>query len=74
MVRPYYKWEKDYCCVDISYQDLKKRYNTPYAWVLSDIKPIDDVWHYEHPQGAVIWVKDVQPIDEMQDKRIRYGY
>lgn len=35
---------------------------------------IEDVWFYDHPQGAVIWVKDVQPIDEMQDERIRYGY
>lgn len=25
-------------------------------------------------QGAVIWVKNVQPIDEMSDERIRYGY
>ena len=61
-------------CVDISYTDLKKRYKTPYAWVLSKIEPIEDIWQYEHPQGAVIWVKDVQPIDEMQDERIRYGY
>jgi hypothetical protein len=61
-------------CVDISYSDLKKRYKTPYAWVLSDVTPIKDIWYYKHSQGAVIWVKDVQPIDEMQDERIRYGY
>lgn len=61
-------------CVDASYAELKKRYKTPYAWVLSKIKPIEDIWYYEHPQGAVIWVKDVQPIDEMCDERIRFGY
>lgn len=66
--------ERDKHRVDISYTDLKKRYKTPYAWVLSKIKPIEDIWYYKHPQGAVIWVKDVQPIDEMQNERIRYGY
>lgn len=66
--------EREEHCVDISYADLKRRYKTPYAWVLTDVKPIEDVWFYVHPQGAVIWVKDVQPIDEMQDERIRYGY
>lgn len=66
--------ERDKHRVDISYTDFKKRYKTPYAWVLSKIKPIEDIWYYKHPQGAVIWVKDVQPIDEMQNERIRYGY
>lgn len=66
--------ERDRHCVDISYADLKKRYKTPYAWVLSKIEPIEDIWYYEHPKGAVIWVKNVQPIDEMRDERIRYGY
>lgn len=61
-------------CVDISYSDLKKRYKTPCAWVLTDVELIQDILYYEHPQGAVIWVKDVQPIDEMQDERNRYGY
>lgn len=66
--------EREKHCVDISYADLKKRYKTTYAWVLTDVEPIEDVWFYDHPQGAVIWVKDVQPIDEMQGERIRYGY
>ena len=72
----YSNWtdERDKHCVYITYADIRKRYKTPYAWVLSKIAPIEDIWHYEHPQGAVIWVKDVQPIDEMQDERIRYGY
>lgn len=62
--------ERDKHCVDISYIDLKKRYKTPYAWVLSKIKPIEDIWYYKHPQGAVIWVKDVQPIDKMIQIRL----
>lgn len=62
--------ERDKHCVDISYTDLKKRYKTPYAWVLSKIKPIEDIWYYKHPQGAVIWVKDVQPIDKMIQIRL----
>lgn len=72
----YSNWtdERDKHCVYITYADLRKRYKTPYAWVLSKIEPIEDIWYYEHPQGAVIWVKDVQPIDEMKDERIRYGY
>ena len=72
----YSNWtdEIDKHCVYITYADIRKRYKTPYAWVLSKIEPIEDIWYYEHPQGAVIWVKDVQPIDEMQDERIRYGY
>lgn len=72
----YSNWadERDKHCVYITYADLRKRYKTPYAWVLSKIEPIEDIWYYKHPQGAVIWVKDVQPIDEMQDERIRYGY
>lgn len=66
--------EREKHCVDISYSELRKRYKNPYAWVLSEIKPIEDIWYYEHPKGAVIWVKNVVPIDEMQDERIRYGY
>lgn len=58
---------RDRHCVNASYAELKKRYKTPYAWVLSKIQPIEDIWYYGHPQGAVIWVKDVQPIDEMHD-------
>ena len=66
--------EREKHCVDISYSELRKRYKNPYAWVLSEIKPIEDIWYYEHPKGAVIWVKNVVPIDEMQDERIKYGY
>ena len=53
---------------------LKERYKNPHAWVLADVEPVEDVWYYDHPNGAVIWVKDVSPVDEMQDERLRYGY
>ena len=66
--------ERENHCVDIACCALKKRYKTPYAWVLSNVKPIEDIWHYDHPKGAVIWVKNVEPIDEMQDESIKYGY
>lgn len=62
-------------CVDIPYSKLRKRYDTPYAWVLKDIEHWDDVSYYEHPKGAVIWIKNVEPTDEMHDnERLRYGY
>ena len=66
--------ERENHCVDISYAELKKRYKNPYAWVLSEIKPIEDILYYDYPKGAIIWVKNVEPIDEMQYERIRYGY
>lgn len=66
--------ERENHCVNISYTELKKRYKNPYAWVLAEIKPIEDIWYYKHPKGAVTWVKNIKPIDEMQDERNRYGY
>ena len=60
--------------VDISWEELLKIYKKPYFWQLNDVKIWDDVSYYEHPQGAVIWVKNVSLIDEMQDERIRYEY
>lgn len=56
--------EREEHCVNISYSDLKKRYKTPYAWVLSDVMPIKDIWYYKHPQGAVIWVKNVEVVNK----------
>lgn len=61
-------------CVNISYKELKTIYSNPYAWILKEVEPIEDIWHYAHPKGAVIWVKNVSPIEEMQDEKIRYGY
>lgn len=51
------KWEvhRDRHCVDVPWENLIKRYKTPYAWHLSAITPKEGLT-YEHPKGAVIWV------------------
>ena len=69
-------WDKHKgkACLDLSFARLNKWYHTAYAWEITEIEPIEDIWYYSHPKGAVIWVKNVSPIDEMQDERIRYGY
>lgn len=72
----YDNWDnyRDRACLDMTFVGLNKWYHTAYAWELAKVEPIEDIWHYEHPQGAVIWVKNVKPIDEMQNERLRYGY
>lgn len=58
------KWEvyRDLHCVDVSWENLIKRYKTPYAWHLSAITPKEGLT-YEHPKGAVIWVNlDYAPV------------
>ena len=45
---------------------LKKRYKRPHAWVLRNVKLTEEEWKYEHPKGAIIWVKDVMPAYELQ--------
>ena len=51
------KWEahRDRHCVNVPWENLIKRYKTPYAWHLSAITPKDGL-AYEHPKGAVVWV------------------
>lgn len=72
----YQNWNKckDKACLSLSFLELNKWYHMTYAWELSEVEPIEDVLYYEHPRGAVIWVKDVKIMDEMQDERIRYRY
>lgn len=72
----YQNWDsnKDKACLTMTFEELKNWYKKPYAWEITDVEPIEDIWYYKHPNGAVIWVKDVEPIDEMQNERIRYGY
>jgi len=36
---------------------ILEQYTNPYAWVLSDVKRFDTPIPYNHPRGAVIWVK-----------------
>lgn len=49
------KWEAHRVrhCVDVPWENLIKRYKTPYAWHLSAITPKDGL-AYEHPKGADI--------------------
>lgn len=41
--------------MDVPWENLIKRYKTPYAWHLSAITPKEGL-AYEHPKGAVVWV------------------
>lgn len=52
------KWEteRDRHCVELSFEDLLKRYKTAYAWELTDVIACKQPVPYKHPQGAVIWV------------------
>ena len=60
------KWEelKSSHCVDISYKELLKIYKKPYAWILENVEAMSDDLYYEHPKGAVIWLKDVEVFAE----------
>lgn len=62
-------WEKEKINhkVNISYNELIKIYPHPYAWELSYVEPLPEKF-YQHPKGAVIWVKDV---DTKQVERAR---
>lgn len=61
--------------VGISYKKLLMIYKNPYFWALKDIEIWEDNSTYSHPKGAVIWVKDVEPSDEMSDNEyLRSGY
>lgn len=53
------QWEelKELHQVDISWEELLKRYKHPFAWELRNIEAFKLPRPYKHPQGAVIWVK-----------------
>lgn len=72
----YQNWDeyKEQTCLDLSFIGLNKWYHTAYAWEIAELEPIEDIWYYSHPKGAVIWVKNVVPLDEMQDERLRFGF
>lgn len=38
---------------------INLRYTTPWLWILCGIYKYSEPIPYKHPQGAVIWVKDV---------------
>lgn len=71
----YQNWDslKEQACLDIPMTALNKKYHIAYAWELSEIEEWEDISYYKHPKGAVIWVKNVEPSDEMADnERLRY--
>lgn len=55
----HWKQLKEFHQVDISWIELLKRYKKPHAWVLINVKEYNTPVKYNHPKGAVIWVKDV---------------
>lgn len=48
--------------IPLSYLKRGLPYKKTYAWVLRNIKPLKKAVPYEHPQGAVIWVKLAETI------------
>lgn len=58
----YDRWDKykKNACLDMTFIGLNKWYHTAYAWEIADVEPIEDIWYYRHPKGAVIWVKNVE--------------
>ena len=37
--------------------DILDRYTNPYAWIIYDVKKLNPPVRYDHPMGAVRWVK-----------------
>ena len=73
----YKNWDKYKTahCVDIPFIELNKRYHTAYGWELENVQSVEERLYYEHPKGAVIWVKNVEPFNpDDTDERLRYGY
>lgn len=52
------KWEseKENHCVDMPFDELTKRYRTPYGWKLHCVMSCEGKLTYDHPHGAVVWV------------------
>ena len=42
---------------ECSWDELLESYNHPYAWVMENPKLYSKPIPYEHPHGAVVWVK-----------------
>lgn len=55
------------CC---PYDIITKRYPKPHAWVFDHIIEYNQKIPYEHPKGAVIWVKDVIPKSKQKGSQI----
>ena len=51
---------RNYHFVEDTWKELLQTYKHPYAWELGNItKETNDVY-YDHPSGAVIWVKNIE--------------
>lgn len=48
------KWHK----LEISWVELWTKYKTPYFWEFCNAKRYEEPRPYNHPKGAVIWVKE----------------
>ena len=48
------KWHK----LNITWAELLTIYKKPHAWELRNAKRYDEPKPYNHPKGAVIWVKE----------------
>ncbi|MBT8368607.1 MAG: ASCH domain-containing protein [Deltaproteobacteria bacterium] len=51
-------------------REVVKPYKKTYAWVLADAKRVQPPVAYEHPRGAVIWVKLKEPVARQIIRRI----
>ena len=43
--------------VECSWDELKETYKNPHAWIMDNPKSYSKPIPYEHPKGAIIWVK-----------------
>ncbi|MDF2879571.1 MAG: hypothetical protein K0R54_128 [Clostridiaceae bacterium] len=44
---------------DFSFNDLLKKYKTPYKWIVKNPVKYENPISYKHPRGAIIWVKNL---------------
>lgn len=48
---------RDKHCIDLTWTELIKIYKHPYVWVLNNSEKYNKPIKYNHPKGAVVWVK-----------------
>ena len=62
------EWEeyKHITCLDISYEDLLKKYSKPCGWLLENVERIEP-FEYKKRPGAVIWIKEVERRDAQRN-------
>lgn len=60
LTREIYERNRDKHRIEADYDSLP--YKQPYAWVFEDTEKYSEPIPYQHPQGAVIWIKDAQKV------------